>query len=182
MANSTYGRIWKCDTAGLLKVGPVVVKKVIFVPNNAGDQVLLTYFDVASEIALGSDSTYDETETGAISSTDTLTISGGTILPSAVVDGSVFEITRSTGTSANVNVPALVKTAGTNTVVVVWDDPWTDEDSSYNYEWKTYTSYDFLKAFGGSKDTIPFDFGNGFSLPNLSVETISGGAYVYIYT
>lgn len=179
MANSTYGRIWKCDTAGLLKVGPVVVKKVVFVPNNTGDQVLLTYYDVASVIALGSDSTYDETTTGTITSTDTLTISGGTIMPSAVVDGSVIEIIRTSG--VNINIPALVKTAGNDTVVVVWDDPWTDEETK-EYEWKTYTSYDFLKAFGGSTDSIPFDFGNGFTLPNLSVELISGGAYVYIYT
>ena len=180
MSNSTYGRIWKCDTVGMLKAGPVVVKKVVFVPNNTGDQVLLTYFDRGSEITLGCNTTFGTSYTGAVSSTDTLTISSGSILPSNVIDGSVFEITRTEG--VNANIPALVKTAGTNTVVVVWDDPWTDETSSYNYEWKTYTSYDFLKAFGNTKDTIPFDFGNGFTLPNLSVETISGGAYVYIYT
>ncbi len=181
MSNSVVGRIWKIDTAGMLKSGLTCVKKVIFVPNNAGDQVLLTYFNRSVEIATGVDSTFDETTTGTITSADTLTISGGSILPSAIVDGSVFEITRTSGTVANLRLPSLVKTAGTNTVVVVWDDPWTNE-ATKDYEWKTYTSYDFLKAFGQSKDTIDFDFGNGFNLPNLSCETISSGAYVYIYT
>ena len=162
----------------------MVVKKVIFLPNNTGDQMKLTYYNPEVPIALGVDSTFDETSTGTITSTDTLTISAGTILPSAIVDGSVFEITRTSGTVANLRLPSLVKTAGNDTVVVVWDDPWTDE-ATKDYEWKTYTSYDFLWYVSQTKTTqhIPFDLGGlGYRVPNLSLETISGGSYVYIYT
>jgi hypothetical protein len=144
----------------------------------------LTYYNPEVTIASGVDSTYDETHTGTITNTTTLTISGGTILPSAIVDGSVFEITRSSGTADNVDVPALVKTAGNNLVVVMWDTPWTNE-ATKDYEWKTYTSYDFLWYIAQTKTTqhIPFDLGGlGYRVPNLSLETISGGSYVYIYT
>ena len=180
MSNSTVGKIWKIDTSGMLKAGNVCVKRIQFIPNNNGDQFLLTYYDPEVTIATGVDSTYDETTTGTITSTDTLTISGGSILPSTIVDGSVFEITRTSGTVANLKLPSLVKTAGTNTVVVVWDDPWTNE-ATKDYEWKTYTSYEFLKAFGNENNPQFYNFNEGFRLPNLSCETISGGALLYVY-
>lgn len=187
MSNSTTGKIWKIDTAGMLKdhhAGPVIVKHVVFHSNNSGDQFKLTYYDVEAEISTGCDESYSEAATGTITGNDTLTMSAGSLLPNTIVDGSVFEIVRSSGAAANRNKPALVKTAGTNTVVVIWDDKWTTNDSAKEYAWKTYTSYDFLMGMGANDATyhFPFDGGGvGFKLPNLSCETISGGSYLYIY-
>lgn len=183
MSNSTTGTIWKCDGPGLLKdhhAGPVIVKHILFHSNNSGDQFKLTYYNVDAEISTGRDETYSETYTGTISGNDTLTISGGTLLPSTIVDGSVFELVRSTGAAANLNKPALVKTAGNNTVVVIWDDKWTTNDLTKDYVWKTYTSYDFFMHYGANDATYFFPNIN-FKLPNLSVETLSSGSYVYIY-
>lgn len=187
MANSTTGKIWKVDTAGMLKShleGPVIIKHIIFKCNGDGDQFKLTYYDPETTIALGTDESFSETATGTITSTATLTMSAGTLLPSAIVDGSVFEILRSSGSSANVNVPVLVKTAGTNTVVVAWDTLLTNE-ATKDYAWTTYTSYDFMAGFGKSNSTYHFPLdgnGKGYKIPNLSCETISGSCFLYILT
>ena len=87
--------------------------------------------------------------------------------------------------AANVNVPALVKTAGDNTTVVVWDDPWTDEASVAGYSWKVYTPYDFLQGTTATVTTLHYPFdgnGQGYKIPNLLLETITFGAILYIYT
>lgn len=188
MSNSTTGKIWKLTAAGLIKshlAGPVIIKHIIFEPNANADTFLLKYYDIETEIAAGVDEIFSESETGEISSTDTLTISGGTFLPSTIVDGSVFEIVRSSGLTANVSVPALVKTAGNDTAVTVHDDPWTDEASVAGYSWKTYTSYDFLQGTVATITTLHYPLdgnGQGYKLPNLLLETITSGAVLYILT
>ena len=118
MANSTSGLVWTCDTgSAIITRKPVRIKQIILFPNAAGDSAVFNYWDPSTTIAAGCDSLQGESETGTITSTTTLTISAGTFLPSTITDGSVFEITWSTGASANIGGPHLVTTAGNNTVV-----------------------------------------------------------------
>jgi len=194
MANSTYGKVWTLDTIGLITRNPVWVRKAILYANATGDTATMYYWDTSDTIAAGCDSTTDQTVTGTITGTDTLTISGGTLLPSTITDGSIFEITYSTGAVANVGKPMVVKTAGNNTVVVIHKIPaadvWTDE-AAKDYTWKTYQNRLAMKFVSatdsGTYQTDPIepyeiDFGeNGFRFPNLTLETLSTSATISLY-
>lgn len=181
MANVTTGRVWVLDTPAIISEVPIKVQQMILYPNAAADSAVFNYWDYGVKIALGCDDTYDSAETGTISSTDTLTISGGTLLPSAIADGTVFRILDGSGSTANFNKPFLVKTAGNNTAVVLHNDPLTDE-STKEYRWETYQNYLAAKlvSAGTEKCTEVLDLG-GFIFPNLILETISASASVVLY-
>jgi hypothetical protein len=183
MANSTTGKIWTLDTVGIVSKTPVWIKKLVLYPNSAADLAVLNYWNPEALISAGCNTTFGTAYTGTISSTTTLTISGGTLLPSTITDGSVFEIIEGTGTSANKNRPVLVTTAGNNTVVVTTDATvWTDE-STKQYTWKTYQNYLFAKLLtpATEKQMIQMDFANPFRLPNLILETISSSATIQVF-
>ena len=122
MANSITGKIFVLDTVGIVSTKPVWVKKIVLYPNAAADAAVLNYWNPEALIAAGCSTTLGTAYTGTITSTTTLTASGGTLLPSTITSGSVFELTESTGTTANLNRPVLVTTAGNNTVVVSSDE------------------------------------------------------------
>jgi hypothetical protein len=130
--------------------------------------------------------------TGTITGNDTLTMSAGTYLPSTIADGDFFAITKSSGSTANYydhadkgELVCLVKTAGNNTVVVVDDNPWTDE-ATIKYTWKVYTG---LKTFSLITPAVAGTFfsqhivfpNGGVRVPNLACETMTSGAYCLLY-
>lgn len=184
MANSTTGKIWVCDTVGIVKSTPVWIKKIVLYPNAAADLAVLNYWNPEATIAAGTGTIMglSGTVTGTITSTTTLTMSAGTYLPSTIADGTVFELTEGTGTSDNLRRPVLVTTAGNNTVVVSSDAVWTNE-STKSYSWKTYQNYLFAKLLTAAteKQMIQMDFCHPFRIPNLILETISSSAVVYVY-
>jgi hypothetical protein len=182
MANSTTGKILVLDTVGIVSKTPVWIKKIVLYPNAAADLAVLNYWNPEALVASGSNTTFGTAYTGTITSTTTLTISGGTLATSAIADGTVFELTEGTGTADNLKRPVLVTTAGNNTVVVSTDAVWTNE-STKQYTWKTYQNYLFAKLLtpATEKQMIQMDFAHPFRLPNLILETVSSSATIQVF-
>lgn len=188
MANSTYGRVWIADTIGIITRKGIRITKIMLVPNTHTDSATFYYWDTADVIATGvSDS---NAINGDITGNDTLTLDGGTRLPSTITDGSIFEIVASNGSTNNVGKPMLVQTAGNNLAVAIHKipdaDKWTNETDKF-YSWKTYQNrLAFnLVSLETKKEPLILDFGpRGYWFPNLALETISsaGNTKVYIYT
>ena len=180
MANDSTSTplLWVLDTVGFLYTGVVYLSKIVFIPNAASDDVLFNTWDenTANLVADG----YRSLITGTITSTDTLTVAG-TNLPAAIADGYIFNVTASTGTALNLG-RRVVKTAGTNTAVVIHNDEWTDE-GPFVYTWETYkaTTAIVLKAGATDASPIQIDFGpKARRIENLSLETLTGGT-LYVY-
>ena len=179
MSNDTTStpKLWVLDTVGMLTTRPVCISKIIYVPSAAADDILFKQWNDESTIATGC----KVGETATITGNDTITGSG-TALPSTIVDGSVFEIIQSSGLAVNKGVKALVKTAGNDTVVVIWDDKWTNEGPVV-YTWRTFGTTTALVLKAGASDASPIhlDFGEkGRWFQNLCLETLDGGV-VYVY-
>ncbi len=103
-------------------------------------------------------------------------------LPSSIADGYIFEITSSTGTSDNYG-KKLVETVGSGDAVVIHEDSWTNETSSFIYAWQTFATVPSIVLKAGASDASPthLSFGDkGRWFPNLALETISAGT-VYVY-
>jgi hypothetical protein len=192
MANSIYGRVWTLDTIGLITRNPVTVRKAILYASATGDAATMYYWDDSDTIAAGVGE--HGGVNGTITGNDTLTMASGTLLPSTITDGSIFEITASNGSADNVGKPMVVKTAGNNTVVVIHKipaaDQWTNEATKH-YSWKTYQNRLAMKFVSatdsGTYQTDPIepyeiDFrAPGFRFPNLTLETLSTGATISLY-
>lgn len=168
--------LWVLDTAGMLSTTPVWVRKILYVPNAASDDILLKEWDPETALAAGT----KYIQTGSIASNNQLTSTGN--LPSTIVDGSVFRITASSGAAANIDYH-VVETAGDNDKIVVHDDDWTDESSKI-YSWTTYLTHPAMVYKAGASDESPIR--DSWSPPkrfnNLTLETIDGGTlYVYLY-
>ena len=180
MANDSTSTplLWVLDTVGFLYTGVVYLSKIVFIPNAASDDVLLNTWDenTANLVADGDRSLI----TGTITSTDTLTVAG-TNLPAAIADGYIFNVTASTGTALNLG-RRVVKTAGTNTAVVIHNDEWTDEAAKI-YTWETYKTTTAIALKAGASDASPIqiDFGpKARRIENLCLETLTGGT-LYVY-
>jgi hypothetical protein len=191
MANQLYGKIWYVDTVGMLSRTPVWIQAVTFVPHAAADVALFHYWlpnlkEATSYSIFGTD------HTGDITGNDTLTLSSGAHLPSTIADGDFFGITFSNGSTDNYyqkhdksEFVCLVKTAGNNTAVTVWDDPWTNETGKL-YTWNVYTG---LKAISLAASTVTNDFPTqhiewhepNLRLPNLACEAMTSTGYCLIY-
>lgn len=187
MANSTYGRVWTVDTIGIITRSEVRVKKIMLVPNAAADAATFYYWDESDTITTGVGE--HGGVNGTITGNNTLTMDSGTLLPSTITDGSIFEIVASNGSTDNVGKPMVVKTAGNNTVVVIHKipaaDQWTNEADKH-YSWKTYQNRLAFNLVSQETTKLPLilDFGpEGFLFPNLTLETITseGSTKVYIY-
>jgi hypothetical protein len=168
----------------------VNIQAVTFYPAAVTDIALFHYF-LPQEREATSGTIFGTAVTGTITGNDTLTMSGGTYLPSTIADGDFFAIKYSNGSGDNYynkhdksELVALVKTAGNNTVVVIWDDLWTNEAGKL-YTWQVYTG---RKAFALLQPTVTntmeskhITFPQGLLLPNLACETMSAGAYCLVY-
>lgn len=191
MANILYDKIWEINATGIISRTPLWINAVSFYPAAVADVALFHYWlPNLSEATSGT--IFGTAVTATITGNDTLTMSAGTYLPSTIADGDFFAITESNGSALNYYDHAdkgefvcLVKTAGNNTVIVVDDNPWTDE-ATKKYTWKVYTG---LKAIAmrqpdlaDTEQSKHIIFPNGgLRLPNLACETITTNAYCLIY-
>lgn len=181
MSNAFYQNIYVLDTAGTIVTDrPVWVKKVVLYPNAAADVAVLKFWNRESKYAEGAGTYSSNVIKGTITGGTTLTMASGALLPSTVRDGDVFKITESE-TGKNSETTNVVTTAGNDTVVVCENAGWTNEAA----KWFHFVSYPTQTAFqllskDGSRDEL--DFGDGFWLPNLTLETLSSDCKVYIYT
>lgn len=183
MANATYERIYVLDTAGtIVTEKPIWIRKIVLIPNAAGDSCTLNYWDTNAPYAAGSGTYSADLIAGTITSTTTLTMASGTLLPSTCRDGDVFKIIKSDGAAANISTN-VITTAGNNTVVVCANAGWTNEATKY-YGFITYPykpAFHLLSQATNAREEER-DFGGcGFFVPNLTLETISSGAKVWIY-
>ncbi len=172
MTNVLAGRTYVLDTNDIISRVPICVQRVVFVPTAAGSVCLFNWYDRGNPIATG-------TGQGTATITSNTTITATTsVLPSTIVDGSVFDILGSNGAVANIG-PELVTTAGTNTVVVCAQAGWTNE-ATIVYSFKTYPQYVAIYLKAGASDasavTISFENENGRWVDNLTLETIAGTA------
>ena len=191
MANLLYDKLWYVDTAGILTRTPIWINAITFYPA-AVTNVALFHYWLSNVSEATSGTIFGTAVTGTITGNDTLTMSGGTYLPSTIADGDFFAITKSDGAAANYYDHAdkgefvgLVQTAGNNTVIVIHDDLWTNEAGKL-YTWKVYTG---LKAFAMLQPTVAnsheskhITFPNGgVRLPNLACETMTATGYCLLY-
>lgn len=192
MSNSTYGKVWTLDTIGLITRKPVLIRKAILYAAATGDTATMYYWDKSDTIATGVGSS--GAVNGDITGTDTLTFDSGALLPDTITDGSIFEIIDSNGSTANLNKPMVVKTAGSDTAVVIHKIPaadvWTNETDKW-YSWKTYQNRLAIKFVSatdaGTYTTGPIEpyeidfWPSGLQLPNLTLETLSDSATISLY-
>ena len=186
MANSTYGKVWTVDTIGIITREPITIRSIVMIPNAAGDTATLYYWDESDTISAGVNSAPEID--GDITGNDTLTLDSGTKLPSTITDGSIFEITTSTGSTDNIGKPMVIQTAGSNPAVVIHKIPATDQwtnETNKRYGWKTYQNrIAFSLLSSAQKDQPGIDFGpGGQKFPNLTLETLTseGSTKIYIY-
>lgn len=178
MSNDLTGtpHLWILDEPGILSETPVVISKIIYIPTTADDDLLFKEWDKNTTVAAGSLSG----KAGSMGATDTFTST--TNLPNTIADGHIFEITSSNGTSDNYG-KKLVKTAGDNNDVVIWEDDWTTESNGLVYSWRTFATVNSIVLKAGASDASPIHlpFGDkGRWFPNLTLETIDNG-YAYVY-
>ena len=178
MANVLTRNIWNLDSLGILSTTPVLVKAICFYPNAQADAFELKWWDEDSTTLNSGVITYTITT----STDDTITASGGTPLPSTWLDGNVIKCLSTTG--SDTGVTGLIKTAGTNTVVVTHLSPFTAEASKVG----TFACYPSYSAFKGKQ---PFDTnelsmffsfgGDGFWFHNLALDSMSATCTLTLY-
>ena len=187
---TTDKKLWYVDSVGILSREPVWISAVTFYPS-AVAQVALFHYWMPNVVEATSSTIFGTATTGTISGNDTLTMSGGTYLPSSIADGDFFAITFSNGSTANYynkadksELVGLVKTAGNNTVIVIHDDLWTDEAGKL-YTWKVYTGFKALALrqpdLADTEESKHIIFPGGLRLPNLACEDITASGYCLIY-
>jgi hypothetical protein len=184
MANQFFESIYTLDTAGMIVTPkPLWVSKIVLEPNAASDLCVFNFWDTSAPYAELSGTYTSDAIAGTITSTTTLTMASGTLLPSAVRDGDIFKITSGTGAAANIGTTNVVTTAGNNTVVVCANAAWTNE-STKKYQFITYPFRPAFKLMVPTTDKVEvqLDFGpRGKWLPNLILETLSSSAIVKVY-
>lgn len=178
MSNVLTGdRVWKADTVGILSTTDVYIRKILMIPNAAGDVADFVFWKSTNDtVSAGAGTGL----TGTISTSNTLTSTGN--IPSDIAAGYVFEILASSGAAANVG-KHLVATAGDANAVVVTPADWTDESSKV-YTWKTIKTYQgpYIKALASDTSPVMLDFGRDcFRVPNLALKTLTSNAVIYIY-
>ena len=180
MANTYSYPVYKLDTVGIVTNGPIWVRKIVYHPASAGQVAVLNFYDTSSPRSTGT----KYSTPAVITSTTTITAGAG-LLPNTILDGDVFEITGSNGAAANVNVRALVTTAGSGTAVVCSGAGWTNEGNPVvvTYNWTTYPQCTLATLTSQATTLVQceLDFGHkGIRFPNMILETIPGGA-VHVY-
>ena len=178
MANILTRNIWNLDSLGILSTTPVLVKAICFYPNAQADAFELKWWDEDSTTLNSGVMTYTITT----STDDTITATGGTPMPNTWLDGNVIKCLSTTG--SDTGVTGLIKTAGTNTVVVTHLSPFTAEASKVG----TFACYPSYSAFKGKQ---PFDTnelsmffsfgGDGFWFHNLALDSMSATCTLTLY-
>ena len=184
MANTFYNKVYYIDTAGAVVTrSPLWVRQIVLIPNAAADAATLNFWDENAPYAEGAGTYTTGAILGTITLTTTLTMASGTLLPSTVRDGDVFKIRTGSGSTANHNTYSVVTSAGNNTVIVATNAGWTNEAAkSYNFVTYPYRpAFSILSQATTAKQEV-LDFGgSGIWMPNLTIETLSANAKIYLY-
>jgi hypothetical protein len=176
MANAFNGKVWILDTIGVIKKGPIVIRKIVLRPNAAADAATLVTWndsDTAHSSAL--------TATGTITNTNDLTATG--LFTSSLVTAlDIIDITKSSGSSANVGAFLVGARDGDNQISI--SPPTVTNEASIVYAWNIYTPVEcmYMKASALAADATGYDFGDeGFRFQNLALSALSDSAKVYVF-
>jgi hypothetical protein len=179
MANDATGKVWTCDSVGMLTDQPVKVSKIIFYPNTAGHGVTFKYWDFGG-------ATEKTTLSGVTATVSTNAItSTGNFVTANVAAGDGLRVKR-TSTGNNVGNYYVVSRDSDNAVTVSFSTM-TDE-ASKKYDMAVYAQKTacVLTSPGTEKAGVSIDFGGpdgtGQWFPSLGITSIgaSGTAYVHI--
>ena len=181
MANTLYGNVWVCATAGIISKEPIWVRGVMFYPNTQNDSVLFNWWDEGNVLYEGSFNA--SSSTGVITETnvDTHTLTAARFPATDVIRF----MPDSTCLAAN-ETYHLIGAAGDDHAITV--DPVTTmtDESTKEYHVFVYPSRVAIKMVQ-PKDTneysmwMPFPGPMGFRFPNLTLETISSTCSAILY-
>jgi hypothetical protein len=166
------------DSVGVIKLGPVWVKALEFVPALKGDSVSLVSWDLTTATGESVAPAATISATGG-----TITATGGAHFPSTWAVGDLADIIQTTGLATNMG-KKIITTAGNNTVFKVPYNSWTNE-ASKAYHVNHYTHYDALEIKAPVSATGPSQgrvFGDpGIRFESLGVAAISANCKLYLY-
>jgi len=174
MANTYNGSMWVLDTVDVISTTPVIIKKIVLVPNATSD--------AATFVSWGAQSTPELSVRSA-----TITTSGANTAAStgnfttANVDPlDILTITK-TSTGNNIGSFIILTNADNNTVTVTAGDLTNDTAAVYDYHINTPYTSAYIEA--NNTDVVPaeMDFGNGRQFKNLALSVLATSAVVYIY-
>lgn len=178
MANSTAGRVWICDTVGMLTDRPVKVRKFVMYPNTASDTVTFKYYefgsatakDTASGLAITSVSTNVMTPTVA-----------GRFAAAYCAAGDAMSIVR---TSSGNNIGNYYIVSKTDDAATLSYATMTDETTKI-YDWKIYAGQiaATLTADSVALIQVELDFGEGMWFPSLActaVTRVEAKTYIHL--
>lgn len=176
MANVLTKNILVCDSLGIIKPGPVLVKAINFYPNAVSDAFTLLWWDEDNATTIVKGVTYTITT----STDDTVTSTGN--FTNAWADGNVCKCLKTTGSDAGVY--GLIKTAGNNNAFVTHLSPYTAEANKVG-DWANYPTYTAFKMLqptvANTHESKFVSFGDGIWFPNLALDALSTSAAVHIY-
>lgn len=176
MANSQYKRLFTLDTIGVVKKGPMVIRKIILVPNAAGDYCTFKSWN-------DSDTVHSEANlaTGTITNSNDLTITGN-FTAAKVTALDIIDILGGNGNTANWGA-WLVGARDSDNQISLSPATATNE-ASKTYTYKIYTPstcLPIIKASALAADPTGLDFGDeGFRVHNLALTQLSTSATVYL--
>lgn len=178
MANVLTKNIYSCASLGIISEGPITLRGINFYPDAVDDSFQLKWWDEDSKSLYSGLCTYTITV-----STDNTVTATTNVFPNTWVDGNVVKCLHTTGTDSNKY--GLIQTAGNNTAFVTWGAPFTTEAAKIG-AWECYPTYNaFRGKMTKAADTeysmwFPFP-GNGFTFPNLALDSLSTSAVVDLY-
>ena len=174
MANTFNGNTWILDTVDVISTKPVIIKKIVLIPNAAADAVTFVSWGAQStpELAVA-------TATTTASGANTLASTGN--FATANVDPlDILTITKS-NTGNNLGSFIILTNADNNTVTVTAGDLTNETASVYDYNIYTPYTQAYIKSPGTEVMMTELDFGDGREFKNLALSVLTASAKVYIY-
>ena len=173
MSNSTTTREYLLDTVGWINVGPILVRKIVLIPNAAGDTCLFKKFVATSK-------DQEDAVTTTIASTSQIQ-STGAFTTAKVAANDVIKIY---GSSTGYNLVTQVVASRDSNDQVTLMAPALTNDAAAKYSWFVYPTYNAIEILSQatSKKMEELDFGyQGRQFTNLCLVTLSTSAKVYVY-
>jgi hypothetical protein len=173
MSNVTATRELILDTVGWIMPGPVLVRKIVLIPNSAGDTCLFKKY-----IAHAKDQ--EDAATTTIASTSQIQATGK-FTTGKVAANDVIKIYNS---STGYNLVTQVVASRDSNDQVTMMAPALTNDAGATYSWFVYPTYNAIEILSQatSKKQEELDFGyQGRQFTNLCLVTLSSSAKVYVY-
>lgn len=181
MANTLLTQnVWYLDTEGVVTSNPVIVRKVILLPNAAGDSATFTQWGSQSSLPTVRSTMLGKTVT--TTSTTTITSTGNFEAAEALAND-IIEITK-TSTGNNLGSWQIGTRSSDDAIIVDVGNGALTNEASKVYDWKVWKPAPAFKLVspGTEKVAIQIDFGDkGFRFPNLAMNALSTSAVLYVY-